>query len=41
MKTNLTPTNTKKPKWFVHGLTQASYVVNGGEGYVRYADRRH
>ena len=41
MKTNHIPISTKKPKWFEHGLTQASYAVNGGEGHVRYADRLH
>ena len=41
MKTNPTPTNTKKPKWYEPGLTQVSYAVNGGEGHVRFADRIH
>jgi hypothetical protein len=41
MKTNLTPINTKKPKWFESGLTQASYAVSGGAGRVQYVDRVH
>jgi hypothetical protein len=41
MKTNRIPISTKKPKWFVPGLTQASYAVNGGEGHVQFADLIH
>ena len=41
MKTNRIPINTKKPKWFEPGLTQASYAVSGGVGHALSVDRVH